>query len=342
MQRLRRLGEVCLWVLVIGVSLVAALHVASALRLLVLPVLLALVAATFLAPPVAWLRRHGWPAGLAAATMVGVTLCTLAAVGLLLVPAFVDELGSLDVGLADSVEQVRAWLRDAPLPLSSEQVDEAIATLERQARDSVQTLGAQVLSGAVVAVEVVAGLALSVVVLFFFLKDGAGIWAWTISFCPRERRADVDAMGTRVWAALGGFLRAQTLVALFDAVLIGIALVVIGVPLAFPLAVLTFFGAYIPVLGATITGLLAVLLALVSDGVVSAAVVLGAVVAVQQLEGNVFQPVVVGRAVDVHPLAVLLGVTAGGVLAGVIGAMVAAPAVAAAGAIVGHLRDDAA
>lgn len=340
-HRLRRLGESCLWALVIGIALVAALHVASILRLVVLPVLLALVASTFLTAPVSWLRRRGWSAGLSAAATVASTLALLAAAVVLLLPMLIQEFGSLDVSLSESVEESRAWLRDAPLPLSSDQVDQAIAALERQARDSVGAIAGKALSGAVIAVEIVAGLALSVVIVFFFLKDGDRIWGWTVGVFPPDRRDGVERVGKHVFAALGGFMRGQTIVALFDAALIGLALVVIGVPLAFPLAVLTFFGAYVPILGATITGLLAILLALVSGGVVSAGLVLAAVVGVQQVEGNVLQPVVVGRAVHVHPLAILLGVTAGGVLAGVIGAMVAAPVVAAAGAIVEHLRGDA-
>lgn len=134
-------------------------------------------------------------------------------------------------------------------------------------------------------------------------------------------------------------LREQTIVALFDAVLIGLALVIIGVPFVIPLALLTFFGAFVPVIGATVTGLAAVLVALVANGPVAALLVLAAIIAVQQFEGNVLEPVVVGRAVDAHPIAILLGVTAGAVTAGIIGAMVAAPAVAVATAALAFMRE---
>jgi putative heme transporter len=145
-------------------------------------------------------------------------------------------------------------------------------------------------------------------------------------------------MGRRSWRALGGFLRGQTLVAVFDAVFIGLALVVVGVPLVLALAVLTFFGAYIPIIGAVVPGAAAALVALETDGVTTALAVVVAILVVQ-IDANVFQPVVVGRAVEVHPVAILLGVTAGGVLAGIVGAMVAAPVVAVGAAILGYLRE---
>jgi len=136
------------------------------------------------------------------------------------------------------------------------------------------------------------------------------------------------------------FLRGQTIVALFDAVFIGLALVLIGVPLVLPLALLTFFGAYVPILGATVAGSAAALVALFAEGPVAALLVIAAILAVQQIEGNVLQPYVVGRSVHVHPVAILLGITAGGVLAGIIGVMVAGPAVAVGGALLRFLRDE--
>ena len=175
--------------------------------------------------------------------------------------------------------------------------------------------------------------------LFYLLKDGERIWGWLVSLVTPARRDDVRQAGELAWQALAGFVRGQTLVALFDAVLIGSAIAILGVPLALPLAVLTFFGAYVPVIGATVTGLLAVFVALASQGIVAASAVLAAILVVQQIEGNMFQPVVVGRTVQVHPLAILLGVTAGGVLAGIIGAMIAAPVVAVAGAVLRYVRE---
>jgi predicted PurR-regulated permease PerM len=336
--RLRRVGELCLWSLVVGAAVLAVLYVASLLRLVVLPVLLAIVLSTFLTPPVRWLEAHGWRSAAAAITVLLTALVVLGAVVAVLVPVALDEFSELDVGVTGSIDSVQAWLRDT-LPFSAHEISDALDRLQEQVGTSLDALAGRLVGGAFVALEVVTGLVLAVVVLFFVLKDGRRIWDWLVGLVTPSRRDDMREIGDRAWHALAGFVRGQTLVALFDAVLIGSAIAIIGVPLALPLAVLTFFGAYVPVIGATITGLLAVLVALASEGLVAAIAVLAAILVVQQIEGNVFQPVVVGRAVDVHPLAILLGVTAGGVLAGIIGAMIAAPIVAVAAAVLRYVRE---
>jgi predicted PurR-regulated permease PerM len=259
----------------------------------------------------------------------------------LVAPPAVDEFGKLDVSVSETLDEVQRWIRQSPLPVSSDQLSNTIQQLEDQLRSSLDVIAGQVVGGALLAFEVSASLALAVVVLFFVLKDGRRILVWTVGFLPESRRDTAERMGAKAWQALGGFVRGQTLVALFDALLIGLAHVLVGVPLALPLAVLTFFGAYVPVIGATVTGLLAVLIALVAEGAAAAAAVLAAIVLVQHIEGNVFQPVVVGQAIDVHPRAILLAVAAGGVLGGIIGAMVAAPAVAVGAAVLRDIRDGA-
>jgi predicted PurR-regulated permease PerM len=339
---MRRCGEASLWLLAIGVAVVAALHVAARLRLVVLPVLLALLLATFLAPVVGWLKARGWRDGLAAITVLTTAVLVLGGLATLLVPPVIDQFAGLDIGIVGGLDRVQQWLADSPLPLSGEEVANAVDRVQQQLSESFDTIVEQVVSGAVLVLELVAGILLALVVLFFLLKDGARIWDWIVGLAPSPRQPGVRAIGQRVWDALGGFIRGQTLVALFDAVMIGVALLVIGVPLVLPLAVLTFFGAYVPVVGATLTAMLAVLVALVANGLAAAVAVLAAIVVVQQVEGNVLQPVVVGRAVHVHPLAILLGVTAGGVLAGIIGAMIAAPIVAVGAAVLGQLREPAA
>ena len=323
----------------VGVTVAAALYVAARLRLIVLPILLAVILSTFLAPPAQWLKAHGWRDAPAAATVLLAAVLLVGGLLALLAPIAVDEFSELDVSLAGSVDAVQAWLRDSPLPVSSQEISDALDSLQQQVSESVDALARRAIGGALLALEVLTALVLAFVVLFFLLKDGERIWDWVVSLVTPARRDDVREAGERAWHALGGFVRGQTLVALFDAALIGLALVVIGVPLALPLAVLTFFGAYVPVIGATVTGLLAVLVALASQGLAAAIAVLAAILLVQQIEGNVFQPVVVGRAVAVHPLAVLLGVTAGGVLAGIMGAMIAAPLVAVGGAVLGYVRE---
>jgi predicted PurR-regulated permease PerM len=338
-RRLRGVGEACLWVLVIGVTVVAAVSVAARLRLVVLPVLLAIVLATLLAPLARRLRERGWPDAAAALAVLLAFITVLGGVVAAAAPQAADEFGELDVGVSGGIEEVQRWLAEGPLGLSDRQVTEALDGVQEQVRGNVETLMAGALAGAAVLAEVLAGLALALVLLFFVLKDGERIAGWLVDLTPPARRDDVLEAGRRGWDALGGFLRAQTIVALFDAVFIGLALVLIGVPLVLPLVVLTFFGAYVPILGAAVAGLAAALVALFAGGPLDALLVIGAIVVVQQVESNVLQPFVVGRSVRVHPAAVLLAVTAGGVLAGVIGAMVATPVLAVAAAVLAVARE---
>ena len=319
--------------------MLAVLRVAAELRLVVLPVLLAIVLATFLTPPVRWLREHGWHDGIAALAVLLFAVVVLFATFALMAPPTIEQFSQFDVGITEVIDRFQQWIRESPLPISSDQVNDALESLQEQLRSGIGTVANEVVSGALLAVEVLTGLVLSVVILFFLLKDGRRIWDWVVSLMPPQHRDDVRAMGDGAWSALGGFVRGQTIVALFDAVLIGLALVVLDVPLALPLAVLIFFGAFVPVIGATVTGALAALVALASAGLVTALLVVGAIIIVQQLEGNILEPVVVGRAVHVHPVAILIGVTIGAVLAGIIGAMVAAPLVAMGGAVLGYLRE---
>ncbi len=213
----------------------------------------------------------------------------LALIFAFLVPPVVSQFRQLDFQVSGAVNRLEDWIRTSPLPVSVEQLSQATDDLQSRIGESFSVVARRVVTGAVVAVEIVAGLLLAVAVLFFILKDGERIWAWLVSLSPPARRRDVDAMGHRAWEALGGFVRGQFVVAVFDAVLIGLALLLIGVPLALPLAVLVFFGAFVPVIGATVSGLLAVVMAVVSVGLSGALATLAAIVVVQQLEGNVLR-----------------------------------------------------
>lgn len=339
LRRLRRTGEAVLWLLVIGVGLAGVFWLAAKLRVAVLPVFLAIVLATFLQPPTARLRRLGAPPALAATTVLAGFLLALGVLVALLAPQASEEFGDLDVGIIGGIETIQRWLIEGPVGLSDRQmqdiIDEAVAQAQQRAGD----LWRGALTGAMVLLEVVATLVLTVVVLFFLLKDGDRIWAWVCSLAPPHRRDDVRELGERSWTTMAGFLRGQSLVAAFDAVFIGMALVLVGVPLALPLVVITFFGAFIPIIGALAAGAAAVLVALVFEGFWPALIILAAIVVVQQVESNVFSPVVVGRSVRIHPLAILLAVSVGLTLGGIIGALVATPIVAVAGTVLGYLRE---
>lgn len=193
-------------------------------------------------------------------------------------------------------------------------------------------------SGAVRTAEAVAGALLTFVVLFFFLKDGDRIAGYCLARVGPRHREDARAAGERAWGTLAGFIGGQVVIAAADAVGIGLGLVLIGVPLAGPLAILTFFGGFFPIVGATAAGLVAVLVGLVSGGLTDALLVLAVVFGVQQLESNVLEPVVMGRAVPLHPVVILVAIGAGTVLAGVVGAFLAVPLAAVAAAVGNELR----
>ena len=339
LRRLRRLGEACLWTLVIAATVFGLFWLAGRLRVVVLPVALALVLSTFLWPAAKRLRDIGLPRAAAAAVVLGLALAALSALIALLAPQTIDEFGELDVGISGGLETIEDWLVEGALGLSQEQVDDVSGRIREQAQDSAGAVAGGALTGAMLLIEVIAGVLVAIVVLFFFLKDGDRIWSWICGLFAPEHRDAVQEAGLRSWKALAGFLRGQTLVALFDAIFIGLALVLVGTPLVLPLVVLTFFGAFIPIVGAFAAGGAAVLVALVFQGLTEALIILGAIIVVQQVESNVFEPVIVGRSVQVHPLAILLAVAIGLTVGGIIGALVAAPVLAVASAILAFLRE---
>ena len=332
------LALVCLRTLIVGLTAAAALYIAARLRLVVLPVLLALVLTTLLYPAVGRLKARGVPAAAAALLVLAGSLASFAVVVSAVVPRAVDELDDLDLGITGGIDIVQRWASDGVLGISGDQLDTWLQRAEEQIRDNASGIAQGAVSGATLLLEVIVGLSLALVLLFFLLKDGERIWGWVIDLVPSGHRDDARAIGDRAWATLGGYLRGVTLVALFDAVFIALTLIVVGVPFVLPLALLTFIGAYVPIVGAFVAGLAAVLVALVALGTQAALVVAAAVVVVQQVESNFFQPVVVGCTVRVHPVAILLAVTAGGVLGGIIGAIIATPIVGVAAAVLRYLR----
>lgn len=316
---------------------VVALVVAN-LRLVFLPVFAALLLATFLTPPARWLMRHKVPAALAALLALCGALVVLAGVLAAVSPQVADEVGPLDVGVSGGVERVEEWLVDGPLGLPERRVADVVDRVEEQLRANAGMIAGGFLSGAVIALELVAGALLTMVILFFFLKDGERIWSWALGLFPPSRRGDAAEVGARAWETLGGFLRGTAIVGTFNAFFIGLALFLIGVPLVIPLALLTFFGSFIPIVGAFVAGFAAVMVALVSEGFVSAVIVLGVILFVQQVEGNVLQPYVLGKSLRLHPVVVLLAVTTGGIVWGIIGAFVAVPVTAVIVETASYLR----
>jgi predicted PurR-regulated permease PerM len=226
-----------------------------------------------------------------------------------------------------------------PLNLDDGQVDAAVAAVTDRLQASAATLAAGVLTGVTAVTNVLITAALVLVLTFFFLKDGPRFLPWLNGVVGARAARHVDVVLARAWSTLGSFIQGQALVGLVDAVLIGIGLVVCGVPLALPLAVLTFFGGFVPIIGAFVVGALAVLVALVTKGTTIALVVLGIIFAVQQIEGNVLQPVLQGKSLRLHPAVVILAVAAGSALYGIAGAFLSVPVAAVAAVVLRYVSE---
>jgi len=327
-RRLARAAEVSLQLLIVSAAVIVLAFALFRLRLVVLPVIVAIFGATLLVPPANWLRRKGLPGALATALVLLGGLTVVAGLLVFIAPNVADELEALDLNVREGLDQVGEYLADGPLNLSTRDIDRGVEQAIDRLGENSGGIAESVFSGAVVAAELVAGLLLTLVLLFFFVKDGDSIWDFVVRRFPAAERERVRELGRQSWSTLGGYLRGVAIVATIDAVLIGILLAVVGVPLVLPLAVLTFFGAFFPLVGAFVAGLVAALVALVAQGPLAALIVVIGIVIIQQVEGDIVYPLVVGRAINLHPVPILLAITAGAVLAGVIGALVAVPVTA--------------
>ncbi|WP_130650452.1 AI-2E family transporter [Egicoccus halophilus] len=324
--------------LVLLVGAVAALYVLTTLSLVTLPIVIALILATLCVPPARALERFGLPPAAAALMVVGGGFVALGGLVAALTPAFVTQVQDLEPTVLEAVDTLFDLLEDSPLGWDREEVfgfvDQGVEALQQRGGE----VAGQVISGAALVVQGVAAFALAVVLLFFFVKDGEQIVGWFIARSPDAHRDTIRAVGRRAWAALAGFVRGTAAVALIDAIGIGVGLAVLQIPLVLPIAALVFLGGFIPVIGAFVTGMLAVLVALAAGGVQQALIVLAIVVAVQQLESNVLQPVIMRRAVSLHPVVILAALTAGAALVGVVGAFLAVPIAAVVSAVGNELR----
>lgn len=328
-------------VLLLLVGATVILTVMVRLYLVTLPVIIALILATLCVPPARWLERHRVPRMVAAVIVVIGGLAAISGLFTALAPQFIEQVTELGPTVQDAtvtllgfLETNFGWDRAEVLNM----LDEGLASLSEQSGQ----IASQVVSGAAIAVQSLAALSLAVVLLFFFVKDGQQIIDWMIKRTPAGHEDTMRAIGHRAWVALAGFVRGTAAIALIDAIGIGIGLAILGVPLVLPLSVLIFIGAFVPVIGATITGLLAVLVALATAepdaAVKTALIVLAIIIGVQQLESNVLQPVIMRRAVALHPVVVLGALTGGAALIGIVGAFLAVPVAAVAAAVGNELR----
>lgn len=335
-ERLWHAGRAA-WAAVGILLLVAAVgYLASLVPLVVVPVILALFPATLLVPVARWLTERRVPAALAALATIVATLVVLLGVIGAMIPLVANELPEVAESAGDGLAELDELLQQVAPGVQIGGVQELLELLQDQVGE-LGDVAAEALSAALAAAETVAGMLLLLVVLFFYLKDGRRLAEGLVALAPTSAQARVLETAERAWGTLGAYFRGQLLVALVDAVVIGIGLVILGIPMAVPLALLIFFGGLFPIVGAVVTGALAVLVALADGGLTTGLIVAGLVLAVQQLEGNVLEPLILGKSVDLHPLIILLAITAGGILLGVLGAFLAVPAAAVVNTTVTHL-----
>ncbi|NEW37890.1 AI-2E family transporter [Nocardia cyriacigeorgica] len=329
--------SLCIVAIAAGIWVIG--YIAAKLWVVLLPVLLAIVVATVLWPPTRWLIQHRLrPAAAASITVIGF-LAVLSGVIALIVPSVVDQAPALADKSTEGINQVRDWLQGPPLNVRDEQLDSAVEALVSRLQSSAEQIATGVFSGVSAATSALITLFLVLVLSFFFVKDGPRFMPWLHSTVGSSSGRHLEEVLARVWVVLGGFIRTQALVSLIDAVLIGLGLVILDVPLALVLAVITFLGGFIPMVGAFVAGALAVLVALVANGVTTALIVLGIIIAVQQLEGNVLQPVLQSRSMKLHAVIVLLAVTGGGALYGITGAFLAVPVAAVVAVVIRYVGE---
>ncbi|UOY02173.1 AI-2E family transporter [Blastococcus sp. PRF04-17] len=326
--------------LLVAAAVVVLGYVLGKLWSILLPIVLGLLIATVLWPLARFLRRHGWPPALAAATVLVGFLAALVGIIVALAPQVADQVTELADAATAALQDVQEWLQGPPFNLGEDQIGEAVDSVINSIQGNAQNIAGYALTGASAVGNSLINLVLSLVLVFFYLKDGPRWVPWLAAQTGPRAARHVSALSYKTWATLSEFIRQQALVGFIDAFFIGIGLWILGVPLVIPLAVLTFFGAFIPIIGAFVAGAFAVLIALVSNGLTTALIVLAIVVVVQQIEGNVLQPIIQGRGFNLHAAVVILAVTAGGNLRGIVGAFLAVPVAALVAVIYRYVRDE--
>lgn len=332
-----RWGDISWRLIAIGVVVYFGFKALTTISVVILSVVVALFLAAVLWRPANWLKDRGLPPALAALLTLAAAVAVLAGVVTLIVPQVADNFDTLSEDVGQLVESVRIWLINGPLHLTEAEIDQYWENLTQWLQG---TGGQSIVGGAAAILEGITGFFLAIVVTFFLLKDGRRILD-SLKYRLSTDSADKVETGFKVGrTALAQYMGGIALVGLFDATLIAIALWIVGTPLVIPLAVIVFFGAFIPLVGAFVSGLLAVAVAFVNGGLTDGLIILAVVVGVQQFEGDVIMPLVFGQTLRLHPLVILLGVAAGGLAFGLFGAFLAVPMVAVAVAIHEAISDD--
>lgn len=303
------------------------------------PLVLALLLTTLTWPPTRFLRNRGWRPALAASFVTVASLLVAAGIIVLISVPVAGQSGELVDGVVDGIQWLRDWAAGPPLNIGDDEVSSAVDAGVGRLQDSVGSIATATLSGVNVVVNGLITTVLALFLMFFFLKDGPRFLPWLSRQLPGRLAVDIPTVADRAWVTLGSFVRSQAAVGLLDAVFIGIGLWILGVPLVIPLAVLTFVSAFVPIIGALFAGFVAVLIALVSNGWKEALIVLAIIIVVQQLEGNVFQPMLQSRGLSLHAAVILLAVTLGGSMAGIVGSLLAVPVAAFIAVVWRYIRE---
>ncbi|MFZ2241023.1 MAG: AI-2E family transporter [Gordonia amarae] len=336
---LRSTAFVSLQVVACALGLWVLFWVLGKTWVVLLPVLFAIVLCTVLWPPVRWLRNHRVPPAAASVVMMLVGLGVIAGILAIIVPSIIDQVPDLASKATDGINKVYDWLQGPPLNIEDEQVDKVVDTIIGKVQSSATTIAAGVFTGVGTATSIIVTLFTTLVLVFFFLKDGPKFVPWLDGTVGRPAGYHLGEVLLRMWNTLGGFVRTQALVSFIDAFFIGLGLLILQVPLAGVLMVITFLGGFIPIVGAFVAGALAVLIALVTNGLTTALIVLAIIIAVQQLEGNVLQPWLQAKSMDLHAVIVLLAVTLGSTMFGITGAFLAVPAAACIAVVFRYLNE---
>jgi predicted PurR-regulated permease PerM len=330
-----RSGQILLIIILAALIVYALIQ----LKLVVIPLLIAMILAAAASPVVTWLGRRGisslWATWI---TLLG-GLLIFGGIIWLVVIAVRNQWDDLSASVVDGVNQVQNFLGQSDLPISQEQITEIRESIVAFLTSA--QAGSTALAGVSAATQIVTGALLGFVILFYFLKDGKQIWNFFLRPFRGHRLARGHRIGDTGVRVLGEYVRGTAIIAFVDAAGIGIGAAILQVPLALPLAVLVFIGGFIPLVGATVAGILAVLVALVSNGLNAAIILAIVVIAVQQIEGNFLQPIVMGRSLKIHPLVILVALTAGTILGGIVGAIIAVPIAAVGWAIIKVWNDPA-
>ena len=315
--------------LVVVAALVAILWVFGQIRVTMLSLVVAVFLSRALVPVGDWLRRRGMPPALAAAlALVGFLLTVgvaLASIGV----AVVDEAEDIGPTVSDAIDDVQEWLvEDSPFPVEQDDIDRIRKDVGGGAGATLSSAGSGIASGVFVAFEVVFAVFLGLVITFFAVKDGRRFAHHVIDRLPEERRDVSRRMAQRGWDSIGGYLRGAATLGVIEGIVIAVTLHLVGAELAVPMGALTFIGAFVPFLGAIAAGVLAVLVALGTGGLAAAVIVAVVVLVVQQLDNDLLAPIVYGRALSLHPVVILIAITAGGGLFGLAGTVLAVPVTA--------------